>query len=135
MTTETTPAQAAVDASVAATNSAIALSLDAILAADDLGRETLEVPEWGGTVTVRGLSFAEWSAIRSEATVGESIDEQLITAGLLSKGLVSPAVTADQAKLLMGKSTASLNLVAGAVIKLSNLGEDAVAEAQATFQG
>ena len=32
------------------------LSRDAILAADDLPRETVEVPEWGGAVIVQGLT-------------------------------------------------------------------------------
>lgn len=32
------------------------LSADAILGADDLPREPVEVPEWGGTVLVQGMS-------------------------------------------------------------------------------
>lgn len=32
------------------------LSADAILAADDLKREPVEVPEWGGSVLVQGMS-------------------------------------------------------------------------------
>jgi len=32
------------------------LSADAILSADDLQRESVEVPEWGGTVLVQGMS-------------------------------------------------------------------------------
>lgn len=34
-----------------------------IAAADDLPREDVEVPEWGGTVTVRGLSLGERMAL------------------------------------------------------------------------
>lgn len=32
------------------------LSADAIFAADDLQREAVEVPEWGGTVLVQGMN-------------------------------------------------------------------------------
>jgi hypothetical protein len=32
------------------------LSADAILSADDLEREPVEVPEWGGTVLVQGMT-------------------------------------------------------------------------------
>ena len=32
------------------------LSADAIFAADDLQREAIEVPEWGGTVLVQGMN-------------------------------------------------------------------------------
>lgn len=35
------------------------LSADAILDADDLKAEPVEVPEWGGTVLVRGMTGAE----------------------------------------------------------------------------
>lgn len=35
------------------------LSADAILGADDLGVEDVDVPEWGGTVRVRGMSGTE----------------------------------------------------------------------------
>jgi hypothetical protein len=35
------------------------LSADDILGADDLGYEDVEVPEWGGTVRVRGMNGTE----------------------------------------------------------------------------
>ncbi|MFC4494065.1 hypothetical protein ACFPA8_07955 [Streptomyces ovatisporus] len=35
------------------------LSADDILSADDLGTEDVEVPEWGGTVRVQGMSGSE----------------------------------------------------------------------------
>ena len=34
----------------------------AILTADDLGRREVAVPEWGGTVLIRGLTGAERDA-------------------------------------------------------------------------
>jgi hypothetical protein len=39
------------------------LTLDAILAADKLKSEDVEVPEWGGTVRVRAMTGAERDAI------------------------------------------------------------------------
>ena len=38
------------------------LTKEAILAADDLPTETLDVPEWGGAVRVRGLNCADRDA-------------------------------------------------------------------------
>ena len=45
------------------------LTRDAILQADDLPAEDVEVPEWGGTVRVRGLTGAERDAF--EASIVE----------------------------------------------------------------
>ena len=38
------------------------LDRNAILGADDLGREVVDVPEWAGSVQVRGLTAAERDA-------------------------------------------------------------------------
>lgn len=40
----------------------MALSRDQILGTDDLGRKEIEVPEWGGTVTIRQLTRGEQDA-------------------------------------------------------------------------
>lgn len=42
------------------------LTGEAILKADDLRRELVKVPEWGGSVWVRGLSGAEWDRYEAE---------------------------------------------------------------------
>jgi hypothetical protein len=109
------------------------LSLDGILQADDLGSETVPMPEWGGVVIIRGLGYQEWNGIRSTATVNGELDEALFTKMLLSAAMTSPAVTQDQAALLMGKSVVAVDRLAKAVLKVSRIGEDAVAEAEATF--
>ena len=41
------------------------LSKDAILAADDLPRETVNVPEWGGEVLVRSMSGTDRDAFEA----------------------------------------------------------------------
>lgn len=41
------------------------LSRDAILSAEDLGREEVEVPEWGGSVYVQAMSGTERDAYES----------------------------------------------------------------------
>ena len=109
------------------------LSLDGILQADDLGSDTVPMPEWGSSVVIRGLGYQEWNGIRSTSTVNGELDEALFTKMLLSAAMTSPAVTQDQAALLMGKSVVAVDRLAKAVLKVSRIGEDAVAEAEATF--
>lgn len=43
-------------------NNIVILSKEAILSADDLEKELVEVPQWGGTVYVRALTGAERDA-------------------------------------------------------------------------
>jgi hypothetical protein len=45
------------------------LTIDQILAANDLPSEVVEVPEWGGKVKVQGLSRASYDAIAKAAEV------------------------------------------------------------------
>src|SRR4051812_3187961 len=55
------------------------LSRDAILGADDLKRETVPVPEWGGTVCVRTMTGAERDDYEAETyrMRGASADNNL----------------------------------------------------------
>jgi hypothetical protein len=109
-------------------------SLDQILAADDLGREDVPMPEWGLSVTVRGLGYAEWADLRTGATVAGEIDEKLFMRNLIAAALVAPAVTPEQASLLMAKSVPAVDRLGKAVLSISHIGEDSVAQAEATFQ-
>src|SRR5690625_2150066 len=43
----------------------VVLTRDAILAADDLEKELVPVPEWGGAIYVRGMSGTERDAFES----------------------------------------------------------------------
>jgi hypothetical protein len=55
------------------------LNRDAILSADDLKRETVSVPEWGGTVCVRTMTGAERDQFEAEMlrTRGTSAENKL----------------------------------------------------------
>ncbi|MGA9851840.1 MAG: hypothetical protein WBR15_02795 [Gammaproteobacteria bacterium] len=53
------------------------LTKEAILAADDLKKETVHVPEWGGTVFVRtmsGLERDQWESVLLHATQSDKFD-------------------------------------------------------------
>lgn len=59
------------------------LSAAAILAADDLQREAVEVPEWGGKVMVRGMTGAERDAYESTMLLVKGTDVGLDKAGMI----------------------------------------------------
>lgn len=58
------------------------LTKQAILAADDLPRELVNVPEWGGDIFVRALTASERDAFENELTVrhGTKVEVTLIDA-------------------------------------------------------
>jgi len=70
------------------------LSRDEILASKNLPTEIVSVPEWGGTVTVRGMTGMErgryeTSAMRLSGNNRGGIDSQVVNPELLRMRLVS----------------------------------------------
>ena len=91
-------------------------SLDAIRAAQDVGTETLDIPEWWVSVTVRGLT-------RGEARLlGEDAEEAEVQA--LKLAMVEPAVTDEEAReILASKAFGPTERVLRKILDLSGLGE------------
>jgi hypothetical protein len=111
------------------------LGREAILAADDLPSEDVDVPEWGGTVRVRGLSgkardeyFSSMAVIRGGQVVGQ--DTRNTSAKLVSQCLVGddgePLFGPEHIDLLGAKSAAALGRVFEVAARLSGLEESDV---------
>ena len=111
------------------------LSVDEIIAANDLVEKTLEVPEWKGSVTIRGLGYGEFVTIRESANVGGQQDERIFGRLLLAASFVDPVLTEDQADALFNKSSAAVLRLTTEIIDLSGIGSDAFVENEATFPG
>lgn len=111
------------------------LTLEQIVAAQDLGDEAVDVPEWGGTVQIRGLGYGEWVDIREQATVGGQQDERIFARLLFAAALSDPVVTPEQADLLISKSASAVNRLVDQILKASNVDAGAFTEAEATFPG
>jgi hypothetical protein len=109
------------------------LSRDAILTADDLAFEEVEVPEWGGSVRIRCLTGTERDNF--EASVyknGETPDFRNVRAKLVAKTIVDEEgnrlFTDNDVKELGRKSAGALNRVWEASSRLSGLSEDDIKE-------
>jgi len=98
------------------------LSADAVLAAPDIVTEDFEVPEWGGTIKVKGLSVHDLNEANRLATVGGEVDAEKITCMVLVFGCVEPQFTPDQAGALAKKSAKVVNEVGAAIFRLSGVG-------------
>ena len=116
------------------------LSREEILTADDLGTEDVAVPEWGGTVRVRGLSGAERDSFEASITgsqaskKGQSRQLRLdnLRARFVAMSIVDEngeRVFSDaDIKALGGKSAAALTRVYEVGQRLSGLSDDDVEE-------
>jgi hypothetical protein len=112
------------------------LSRAAILEADDLEYEDLEVPEWGGTVRVRALTGAERDAY--EASMRQQRGKEFIAnlANVRAKLVVRSVVDDDgerifsdqDANALGKKSAAALDRIFECSARLSRLSDEDVEE-------
>jgi len=109
-----------------------ALTRDEILGADDLKTESVEVPEWGGTVLVRELTGAErdeWEAsvVKTNGTK-VTVDSRNMRAKLASLCIVDEngkRVFSEKDAIKLGaKSAAALDRVTDIARRLSRIGED-----------
>lgn len=112
------------------------LTRDAILAALDLPTETVDVPEWGGSVVVRGLNGTDRDAFEAEMFQSKGKDTELNRVNLRSRLLVRTVVGEDGKRLftdtdiapLGAKSAVALDRVFGVSMRLSGIGEKDVDE-------
>ena len=105
------------------------LSKTAILAAQDLQTEDVEVPEWGGAVRVRSFTGRERDAFESSMVRGDGRDRRVdltnMRARLVGLTVIDEAgqrlFTDDEVDLLGAKSGAALDRVFAVAQKLNGL--------------
>lgn len=112
------------------------LSRDAILSASDIKSEDVSVPEWGGTVRVKGLTAAQRDVFESQVMTMRGKDVNVNMAGIRAL-MASMAIVDDEGKPLFSKadvkalgekSGAALDRVFEVVTRLSGIGDDDVDE-------
>jgi hypothetical protein len=112
------------------------LTRDAILAADDIRTETVEVPEWGGSVIVKGMTGQQRDSFEEAITAQRGKDYVVNFRNFRSKLIVRCVVDENGVQLfgptdveaLGKKSAAALQRVFKVAQKLSGLGDDEVEE-------
>jgi hypothetical protein len=112
------------------------LSKDAILKADDLPRQVVEVPEWGGSVMVRGLTGSERDKFEASVLVKKGKDYDVKLADLRARLVVLSVIDEAGTRLFddndvaeLGKKSASaLNRVFEAAQRLSGLTDQDIEE-------
>jgi hypothetical protein len=108
------------------------LNKEQILGAADIKSVDVDVPEWGGTVRVVMLSGTARDALQTQVAGNKS--PSLFEAALIAATAVddsgAPIFAADDVAALQAKSTAALQRVSDAAMKLNRLGGKATDEAE-----
>lgn len=108
------------------------LTRDAILSVDDLQREEVDVPEWGGSVLVRGLSGRERDAYEATIISQRGSDVKLNLANARAKLIVRaviddegrPLFSEDDVQALAAKSAIAIERVYAVAQRLSGMSKD-----------
>lgn len=117
------------------------LSKAAILAAQDLSTEVVEVPEWGGSVMVRAMTGRQRDVFESVIYKVKGKDVQLNIANVRAE-LVSRTVVDEGGTLLFSpedvaalgdKSAAALDRIYAVAQRLSGITKDDIAELTENF--
>lgn len=119
------------------------LTRDVILQADDILIEDVYIPEWGGTVRVRGMTGTERDKFESEIVEQDRGEVRVQAENLRAKMLALVCINADGSKLfqqsdieaLGGKSAAALQRLFEVAQRLSGLTEADVEELTKNIDG
>lgn len=107
------------------------LTREEILAVDDIQEEVVPIPEWGegAGVVVRGMTMAERIQFveKSRGPDGKPDTRKMIALSI-TMGIHEPRFTEDDIPALEQKSSAALERVSKAWLRLSGIGEKALAE-------
>ena len=112
------------------------LSRDAILGADDLPVEEIDIPEWGGKVYVRTLSGRERDRLEESIQTGRGKGRKVSLANLrarvasmvLSDAEGNRMFTDQDAEALGGKSASALDRIMEVGMKLNRYSDEDVNE-------
>lgn len=103
------------------------LTKEAIVAAKDLPIEEVEVPEWGGSVTVKGMSLATRSAYETACFkdgkfVGGNFRAEIVARCIVDE--TGNRIFSDtEVELLAGKSGAALERIFPVALRLCGMGD------------
>lgn len=108
------------------------LSREAILAAEDVKTEEVEVPEWGGSVLVKGLTGADRDALEASVMVLKGQKQSLNLTNYRARLVACCIVDETGARIfspgdleaLGRKSAAALDRVAAAARRLSGISDE-----------
>ena len=110
------------------------LSVEQILTANDIVERTVEVPQWGGAVRIRGLTKGQHQLLRKKASLRGQVDTDRLEMLLFADSVIEPRFTLEQVNQLKDKAAAPFETVLRAVLEANGLADGAVEQAEAEFR-
>src|SRR5262245_14321093 len=104
------------------------LTSEQILAAKDLEEAVIDVPEWGGKVRVRALSYADLRIIRDKATKNGEFDLGVFEIEMVGASCIDPVFRKDQLLALPAKNRVPIARIVLQVSQMSGLFYGVVAD-------
>lgn len=105
------------------------LTASEIWAVEDTPERTIEIPEWNGSVRVRGLTLqqiatvAEKATIRNPRTNAEEQDRGLMAAYTIIEGMVEPKMQIADIGRLRGRAATAITRIVQAISSLGTTEE------------
>lgn len=96
------------------------LSVEQILAAQDLDEREMDVPEWGGKIKIKALTNGQRHRIRQKATRNNVIDDERMQLLLFIAGVIEPQFTEEHAGALRNKSSGVFDRVLTEIARVSH---------------
>lgn len=107
------------------------LTLDQIKLAQDVAREEIDIPQWGGAVVVQGVNVADGIALLKEMQDDKgNIDPEKSILYAIVVGVIDPKFSTEDVEWLKTKSMAAASKIAEAFMRLSGFDSAAVREAR-----
>tara|TARA_B100000287_G_C20588778_1_gene763347 strand:+ start:293 stop:637 length:345 start_codon:yes stop_codon:yes gene_type:complete len=110
------------------------LSLDDIKNSIDLETQTIDVPEWNGSLEVKGLTKAEQVKIRKAQESENGLSTVEFEKMILIAGIVEPKVDEKSIDVLYEKSATVVDRVLSTILNTSGLTEGVQQEIADEFQ-
>ena len=97
------------------------LTAEDILSSVDVKPEVVEVPQWGGTVTIQAFTKEAQQRARKQAMSDGEMDTDRLELILFIEGVIEPKFTEADYEKLKGKSAAAIDLVLEKIMSASSI--------------
>jgi hypothetical protein len=100
-----------------------------------LPTQTMDIPEYGGSIVVRGLRKSEQMDLRKKAQRSDgTFDETALEIGMLAAGIEEPKFTEAQVSQLVQLSAGVYDSILLRIAELSGVGGNSLKSAEKTFR-
>lgn len=109
------------------------LTAEQIFEIKDLIEETMEIPEWNGSIVVKSFSKKQQQEIREMSEVDGEIDAERLEMFMFIRGVVDPQFTDDQYELLREKNAGVMDRILTRLMQMSGMAPEQQQAAERKF--